>query len=145
MKPGRMRALLIGALAIAAACGADAGEVMRDAGDAIADAGRWLADAGQKGESDASAQAPGASVHEVACGAMYEWTVQQTSAKTRQARLYAELDVDTEGVVAVSEAGISAQLDSGKVRVLCGAGSAVGDAPVTWIYRWERARIALHR
>ena len=39
----------------------------------------------------------------------------------------------------------SVQIGSGKLRTLCGAAVATGDAPLTWTYRWDRARIALHR
>jgi hypothetical protein len=181
MKQNAMRAALVVGLAIAA-CGSDAGaELLRDAGAAIADAGRWLADAGARGEGDAAAQQPGAGgleVHEVACSALYEWTETRAGgAKTRQARLYAELDADTQGLSGVSflrcgvvtagyaykcpadaqctgaldpavldcDTGQGVQVGSDKLRALCGYGTAEGDAPIVWAYRWARGRFALHR
>lgn len=103
MERRRVRGLLLAAMAIAA-CGSDAGaEMLRDAGEAIADAGRWLADAGAEGERDAAAQQPGAELHEVPCSALYEWT--ETTAggsRVKHTRLYAELDVSTDGLAGVS-------------------------------------------
>ena len=110
----------------AAACSSDAaGEMLRDAGELIADAGAWLAGAGARGDGGAQAQP---SAVEARCDKVYEFVAVNksggvVSSTTTMTRWYAELAMDTSGVIGVDALKCGHEAHGAQTAISCWEGA----------------------